>query len=170
MATSRRLRLRRAGMTKFQLAAYLRRPMDLVHLACWPSMPLRALIVDDNASFLITARQLLESEGIIVVGTVSTTAEALSSSAELEADVVLVDVDLGPESGFDLAERLNSASGGRRPVVLTSAFAEQDLEDLLATSSAIGFVAKAELSAQAIIDVLRGGGGGGQSPSTVSIQ
>ena len=48
----------------------------------------------------------------------------------------------------------NSASGGQRPVVLTSAFAEQDLEDLLAASSAIGFVSKAELSAQAIIDVL----------------
>jgi DNA-binding NarL/FixJ family response regulator len=133
-------------------------------------MPLRALIVDDNANFLITARQLLESEGIVVVGTVSTTAEAICSCAELETDVVLIDVDLGPESGFDLAERLNSASGGRRPVVLTSAFAEQDLEDLLAASSAIGFVSKAELSAQAIIDVLRGGEDDEQSTSTVSIQ
>ena len=133
-------------------------------------MPLRALIVDDNANFLITARQLLESEGIVVVGTVSTTAEALCSSAELEADVVLVDVDLGPESGFDLAQRLNSASGGQRPVVLTSAFAEQDLEDLLAASSTIGFVSKAELSAQAIIDVLRRGEDDGQKPSRVSIQ
>jgi two-component system, NarL family, nitrate/nitrite response regulator NarL len=133
-------------------------------------MPLRALIVDDNAHFLITARQLLEREGIVVVGTATTIAGALCSSAELEADVVLVDVDLGPESGFDLAERLYSASGGRRPVVLTSALAEEDLEDLLVASSAIGFVSKAELCAQAIIDVLRRGDDDGRKPSRVSIQ
>ena len=133
-------------------------------------MPLRALIVDDNANFLITARRLLEREGIVVVGTVSTTAEALCSSAELEADVVLVDVDLGPESGFDVAERLSSASGRLRQVVLTSAFAEQDLADLVAASSAIGFVSKAGLSAQAIIDVLRRGEDDDQRPSRVSTQ
>jgi CheY-like chemotaxis protein len=133
-------------------------------------MPLRSLIVDDNANFLITARQLSEREGVVVVGAVSTTAEALSSSAELESDVVLVDVDLGQERGFDVAERLKSASGGRLPVVLTSAFAEQDLEDLLAASSAIGFVSKAALSAQAIIDVFRRGQDESQGPSRISIQ
>jgi CheY-like chemotaxis protein len=119
-------------------------------------MSLRALIVDDNATFLDSARRLLEREGIAIVGMVSTVAEALRSSRELDPDVVLVDVDLGDESGFDLAERLNSAPGERRPVILISAYPEQDLEDLLLASSAIGFVSKAALSAQAIIDVFGG--------------
>jgi CheY-like chemotaxis protein len=118
-------------------------------------MPLRALIVDDNTTFLASARRLLEREGVVIVGDVSTGVEALRASEEHDPDVILVDVDLGQESGFDLAERLNSASGQRRPVILISAYPEQDLEDLLAGSSAIGFVSKAKLSAQAILDVLR---------------
>jgi len=116
-------------------------------------MSLRALIVDDNLDFLATARHLLERQGIEVVGVASTGAEALRRSDEEEPDVVLVDVNLGEESGFDLADRLNTATV-RRPVVLISTHAEQDLQDLLETSSAIGFVSKLDLSAQAIIKVL----------------
>jgi CheY-like chemotaxis protein len=117
-------------------------------------MPLRALIVDDSATFIASARHLLEGEGIVIVGAVSTGAEALRASEAHEPDVILVDVDLGQESGFDLAESFNSVSGARRPVILISAYPEQDLEELLATSSAIGFVSKAQLSAQAITEVL----------------
>ena len=116
-------------------------------------MSLRALIVDDNLEFLATARHLLERQGIEVVGVASTGAEAVRCSDEENPDVVLVDVNLGEESGFDLADRLNAATV-RRPVVLISTHSEQDLQDLLETSSAIGFVSKLQLSAQAIIKVL----------------
>jgi CheY-like chemotaxis protein len=121
-------------------------------------MPVHALIVDDNVAFLSTARHLLERDGVVIVGTVSNGAEALRASEVLQfIDVVLVDIDLDQESGFDLAERLHSASGGRQPVILMSVYAEQDFEDLLTVSSAIGFVSKATLSAQAISDLLGGG-------------
>jgi CheY-like chemotaxis protein len=129
-------------------------------------MPLRALIVDDNAAFLASARRLMEHEGVVIVGTVSTGADALSASEEQNPDVILVDVDLGQESGCDLAERLNSVSGDRRPVILISAYPEQDLGDLLTASSAIGFVTKADLSAQAITEVL--GRGEGDDPEPLS--
>jgi DNA-binding NarL/FixJ family response regulator len=122
-------------------------------------MTLRALIVDDNAAFLATARCLLEREGMDIVGMVSTGTEALHASEEHNPDVILVDVDLGQENGFDLTERLHSASGGRRSVVLMSVYPEQDLEDLLGASPALGFVAKAKLSAQAIVEVLGSGAG-----------
>jgi CheY-like chemotaxis protein len=121
-------------------------------------MPVRALLVDDNATFLASARRLLEREGIVIVDGASTGAEALRASEEHDPDVILVDVDLGEESGFDLAERFSAAMGERRPVIMISAYPEDDLEDLLRTSSAIGFVSKAELSARAIIDLLGGGG------------
>jgi CheY-like chemotaxis protein len=123
-------------------------------------VPLHALIVDDNATFRTTARHLLERDGIVIVGTVSTGAEALRASKALEfVDVILVDIDLGQESGFDLAERLHSASGGRHPVILISVYAEQDFEDLFTASSAIGFVSKATLSAQTIREMLARGRG-----------
>jgi CheY-like chemotaxis protein len=118
-------------------------------------MTLRALIVDDNAIFLATARILLEREGIAVVAVASTGAEALARDEEHNPDVVLVDIDLGQENGFDVAERLGAATGRQqRRVVLISAYPAQDIEDLLDASSAIGFMSKTQLSARAIIEVL----------------
>jgi CheY-like chemotaxis protein len=120
-------------------------------------MSLRALIVDDNAAFLVSARHLLEREGVLIVGAVSTGGEALRIAEEHDLDVILLDIDLGRESGVDLAERLNSRVGDRPPVILISAYPREDLEDFLVGSSAIGFLSKADLSAQAIIEVLGGG-------------
>jgi DNA-binding NarL/FixJ family response regulator len=120
-------------------------------------MSLRAVIVDDSDEFVLAARALLERGGISVVASASTGAEALRSVAEHEPDVVLVDIGLGPESGFDVAERLSAATNGRRRVVLISARAEQDLRDLIDASPAIGFVSKSRLSAQAIVELLGDG-------------
>jgi CheY-like chemotaxis protein len=117
-------------------------------------MALRVLIVDDNAEFLGAARGLLEREGISVVAVTSTGAGAQALVEEKDPDVVLVDIDLGDESGFDLAERLSPAAGRRRPVILISADAEADLKDLIDASAAIGFVPKSRLSAGAIAELL----------------
>src|ERR1700738_3634790 len=68
--------------------------------------PVRCLIVDDSPNFLDAARNLLECHGIRVVGTASTSAEALVLIDRLRPDVTLVDVNLGDESGFELTERL----------------------------------------------------------------
>jgi CheY-like chemotaxis protein len=117
-------------------------------------MAVRAMIVDDNAEFLGAARRLLEREGMDVVGVASTSAEAVRSVEEHEPDVVLVDVDLGAENGFDLAGRLSPSPGAGRRVVLISAHPEQDLEDLVEASAAIGFISKMRLSAKAIAELL----------------
>ena len=119
-------------------------------------MTVRAVIVDDNAEFLAAARGFLEREGIAVVGVASTGAGALSVAEEHDPDVVLVDVDLGDESGFDLAERLSPAAGRRWPVILISADPEADLEDLIDASAAIGFVSKSRLSGNLIVELLDG--------------
>jgi CheY-like chemotaxis protein len=84
----------------------------------------------------------------------TTGVEALRQAEKHNPDVILVDVDLGDESGFDVAERLSPASRPRRPVVLISAYPEEDLVDLIDASAAIGFVSKPRLSAQAITDLL----------------
>jgi DNA-binding NarL/FixJ family response regulator len=70
--------------------------------------------------------------------------------AELQPDVVVVDVILGDESGFDLALQLAGTNGAAR-VVLTSTHAEDDLAELIAESPAIGFVPKSELSGAEIV-------------------
>ncbi len=92
----------------------------------------RCLIVDDSPCFLDTARRLLEQQGIPVVGTVSNTADAVRTAAELQPDVILVDVELGAECGFDLAQRLDESFAAA--VILISTHAEQDLADLVSGS------------------------------------
>jgi two-component system, NarL family, nitrate/nitrite response regulator NarL len=115
---------------------------------------LRCLIVDDNALFLEGAAELLEREGLDVVGVASNGAEAIRLVKELRPDVTLVDIDLGDEDGFELAQRLNDISAASSKVILVSTHAEEDLAHLIERSPAVGFIAKTRLSAQAIRDTL----------------
>jgi CheY-like chemotaxis protein len=119
----------------------------------------RVLIVDDNHSFLEAARMLLEREGLTVTAVVSSTAEALRSAEASPPDVILVDISLGEESGLDLARRLAEADGGREgtTVILISTHTQADFADVIAESSAAGFLPKAELSAVAIRRIVEGG-------------
>ena len=117
---------------------------------------LRCLIVDDSPHFLEAARALLEREGITVVGVASTGAEALERTRELRPDVALVDIDLGGESGLELARRLHRVAGPAR-VILVSTHAEQDYAELIAASPAVGFLSKTALSAGAILGLLGAG-------------
>ena len=88
--------------------------------------PIRVVIVDDNPEFLDSARRLLEHQGISVVGVASTEADGLRHVHELRPDVTLVDVNLGEESGFDLAEALQESDDGAPvPVILISTHAER---------------------------------------------
>jgi CheY-like chemotaxis protein len=111
---------------------------------------LRCLIVDDNPTFLDAARTLLERQGVTVTGVATTTAEALRADEELRPDVVLVDVSLGEESGFELARRLVASRGREATVIMISTTTEADLADLLAASPAAGYLSKSDLSADAI--------------------
>lgn len=119
-------------------------------------MHVRCLIVDDSPGFLQAACRILEQGGISVVGVATTGSEALRRARELRHDVALVDIDLGRESGFDVARRLALDADGVAPtVILISTHAEQDFRDLIADSPAAAFVSKTDLSAAAIQDVLR---------------
>ena len=118
-------------------------------------MPMRTVIVDDNASFLDASRRMLEREGIAVTGVARTITEALQRVAELEPDLILIDIDLGDESGFELIRRLTEATGTSVKVILISTHREDDFADLVAESAAMGFLSKSELSAQAIEALLR---------------
>ncbi|MGO9957496.1 MAG: response regulator [Solirubrobacteraceae bacterium] len=113
-------------------------------------MPLRALLVDDNQSFLTAARGLLEDEGLTVVGVASNAADAHALAAQLTPDVILVDILLGDESGFDLARALIAEHDPGPAVILISTHAEADFADMLASSPALGFLPKSELSADPI--------------------
>ena len=117
-------------------------------------VPLRCLIVDDSAFFQEAAASLLQQEGVTVVGVASFIADALRQARELRPDVVLVDIMLGRESGFDLARRLAETGPDAPPVILISTHSEAEFADLIAETPAVGFLPKSRLSAGTIQQLL----------------
>jgi DNA-binding response OmpR family regulator len=118
-------------------------------------VPLRCLLVDDNDAFLKAASVLLDREGLTVAGVPRATAEALRQARALRPDIILVDIGLGEESGFDLARLLDREHpGGGATVIMISARSESDYAELIAASPAAGFLPKSELSALGISRVL----------------
>jgi DNA-binding NarL/FixJ family response regulator len=116
-------------------------------------MPPRCLLVDDNEAFLQTASVLLEREGVTVAGVASSIAQALGQARALRPDLILVDIGLGDESGFDLA-RLLARDDLDADVILISTAAEADYADLIQDSPAAGFLAKSDLSLRSINQIL----------------
>jgi CheY-like chemotaxis protein len=120
---------------------------------------LRCLIVDDSPVFIAAARGLLEREGISVVGAATNSEEAVERIGELRPDVTLLDINLGRESGFALARQIHSdATTSSSRLIFISTEAEADYADLIAASTAVGFIAKASLSGDAIRELLNGAG------------
>ncbi len=115
------------------------------------SVALRALIVDDNERFLDVARSSLGRD-LDIVGTANTSDEALRLTAEQRPDVVLVDIGLGEESGFVLARRLTDDFPELHlRIVMISTRNEEDYMELIASSPAVGFLAKSRLSGSAVL-------------------
>lgn len=115
-------------------------------------MAIRCLIVDDNPRFAQTAQEVLQEDGIDVVAIASSSHEAVRLARELRPDLALVDIDLGGDSGLDVACQLRADEPRALAdaVILISTHAHEEFAELIAASPAVGFIAKAELSADAI--------------------
>jgi DNA-binding response OmpR family regulator len=92
------------------------------------------LIVDDEETMLFLVSEVLKRKGYDVL-----TANSVSSGLELfkshrnKIDLVMIDIRLGKESGFDLADVLEKDFKFHRHVFLTAFFwEEKTLEQLLA--------------------------------------
>jgi DNA-binding NarL/FixJ family response regulator len=125
-----------------------------------PVTSLTCLIVDDSPEFLEAARQLLADDGLAVVGVASTSAQAVGEALALAPDVALVDIELGTESGFDVARRLGGLPHRAPLVVLISAESGTELSELVDASGALGFVSKTDLSGDAIRKLVADSGSG----------
>ena len=115
----------------------------------------RIVIVDDDPAFLATVRLVLEGEGFTVVGEALNGLDGVAAAAELDPDLVLVDVNLPDIDGFEVAERL-AQTDGSPPVVLTSIHAAQDFGNLVERSGARGFITKADVTGEALTRFLEG--------------
>lgn len=109
--------------------------------------PLRILLVDDHTLVRAGLRALIGGEpGLVVAGEAGNGEEAVRLAADLEADVVLMDLRLSDgRDGMDGAEatrRLVTALPGVRVVVLTSYGTRADVMRAM-EAGARGYVLKA---------------------------
>jgi DNA-binding NarL/FixJ family response regulator len=114
-----------------------------------PHLPTRVLIVDDHAPFRSLARQILSADGFFIVGEAPDGAEAIRACGELCPDLVLLDVQLPDIDGFAVAAVL-TARVDPPAVVLVSSRSRTDYGSRIEDCRARGFIAKAELSGEAV--------------------
>jgi DNA-binding response OmpR family regulator len=107
------------------------------------------LIVDDHPSFRAFARFLLETEGFDVVGVATDGESALRETVRSSPQIVLLDVSLPDMDGFEVASRLRAA-GVSSIIVFTSSRDGFEFGSLVTDSGGSGFIAKAELSGDAL--------------------
>jgi two-component system nitrate/nitrite response regulator NarL len=81
---------------------------------------IRILVVDDHAVVRAGLRMIIQSrEGMTVVGEAGNRDEALSHAASEHPDIILLDLDLGGDSGTALIADLIAAAGEARIIILT---------------------------------------------------
>lgn len=112
----------------------------------------RIVVVDDHRPFLEAACRTLQRAGWTVT-TVQDPKRVPAIVAEVRPGVVLLDVQMGDASGFDIAHQL--ATGPHPPaVLLISARAASSYGEAVATCGARGFLDKLSFSAASVEDLL----------------
>lgn len=93
-----------------------------------PGDRLRVLVVDDEAPARSLAAEYLEAEpGVVLAGEASDGFAAVKAVAELDPDVLLLDVQMPKLDGFEVLELLAPRRDGRPAVVFTTAYEEHAL-------------------------------------------
>lgn len=135
-------------------------PMDSHFDTCNGAVvePTRVLIVDDHEIFRTGLRTLLDAQpDIEVLADVSSGPEAITTAADLQPDVVVMDVNMPGLSGVEATREIVRASPHIGVLILTM---QEDDESLLAAikAGARGYLLKSE-SSREIIEAVRLGGG-----------
>jgi two-component system, NarL family, nitrate/nitrite response regulator NarL len=93
---------------------------------------IRLLLLDDHALFRESVARLLQAEiGFEVIADCSSGTEALQIMKTREIDVVLLDLDLGGESGADFLESLRTEHFKGKVLLVTAGVNESDVPTLI---------------------------------------
>jgi DNA-binding NarL/FixJ family response regulator len=84
-----------------------------------PSMPPRVLVVDDVDGSRDLIREILESDGIDVVGEAENGESAIRLAEELRPDVVLMDVRMKGMDGIEATRRLKELLPSVHVIILS---------------------------------------------------
>jgi DNA-binding NarL/FixJ family response regulator len=120
-------------------------------------VPMRVVIVDDDARFCALARRTLEAEGVDVIAEAANGTDAIAGMAAWDPDVVLLDIGLPDLDGLEVARRLRAAASTLLVILVSTR--DVDYGRRVSTGLAAGYLPKDQIARRAIEEVI------GQTPS-----
>lgn len=121
--------------------------------------PINVFLVDDHRTILWGLEQLVRSAAprMAVAGTATSCAEMFAGLACIAPDVILLDLDLGGESGLDCLEKLGRQSAAR--VLVLTGSSDPEIHQRAVVRGARGVVHKQQ-SAEVILRAIEKVSGG----------
>ncbi len=101
---------------------------------------LQVLVAEDETLIRMDLVETLTELGFAVTAAVANGQAAVDSAIDTQPDVVLMDVSMPIRDGISAAEHIMGA--GIAPVVMLSAFTEQDLVNRAASAGVFGYLVK----------------------------
>jgi DNA-binding NarL/FixJ family response regulator len=114
---------------------------------------LRVLIVDDHDLFRSGLRNLLEEQGVLVVGEAAAGQEALRIVRDVAPDVVVMDLNMPGMGGVEATRHISSIAPLTRVLMLTISDEDSDVIDAI-LAGACGYLLK-DSSIQVLMDGIR---------------
>jgi DNA-binding NarL/FixJ family response regulator len=105
------------------------------------SHDVRVLLVDDHDLFRAGLRNLLEQQGVDIVGEAASGSEALKLVREGAPDVVIMDLNMPGMGGVEATRHMSRDAPLTRVIVLTISEEEQDVMDAI-LAGACGYLLK----------------------------
>src|SRR6187551_287837 len=102
---------------------------------------LRVLLVDDHDLFRTGLRNLLEEQGLLIVGEASNGKDAIRQVRELAPDIVVMDLNMPGITGVEATREITSFAPLTRVVVLTISDQDEDVMDAIG-AGACGYLVK----------------------------
>ncbi|MGI8679742.1 MAG: ANTAR domain-containing response regulator [Jatrophihabitans sp.] len=101
---------------------------------------MRVLIAEDEALIRLDLREMLEEEGLDVVGEAADGEQAVALAKELQPDLVICDVKMPKMDGIAAAAQITEARIA--PVVMLTAFSQRDLIERARDAGAMAYLVK----------------------------
>jgi DNA-binding NarL/FixJ family response regulator len=115
--------------------------------------PLRVVLVDDHDLFRTGLRNLLEDQGVEIIGEAGDGALAVTQVRELAPDVVVMDLNMPGMTGVEATRQITSIAPLTRVLVLTISDHDTDVLDAI-LAGACGYLMK-DASIDELMDGIR---------------